>query len=85
MTGTNEKRSVRTKARAAGHSGQANYVLRLYVSGMTPRSALALENVESICQEYLRGHYHLEVIDIYQNPTRMREDQVIAVPTLVKE
>jgi circadian clock protein KaiB len=60
------------------------YVLRLYVTGSTPRSARAIENLHRICEERLFGRYDLEVIDIYQRPEAAREFQVIAVPTLVR-
>ena len=60
------------------------YVLRLYVSGATPRSALAIMNVKKICDNYLPGRYGLEVIDIYQEVDLAKRDQVIAVPTLIK-
>jgi circadian clock protein KaiB len=61
------------------------YVLRLYVSGMTPRSLLAIENVRKICMEHLEGRYQLEIIDIYQQPIFAKEGQIVAAPTLVKE
>lgn len=64
---------------------QGNYVLRLYVSGMTPRSLLAIENVRKICMEHLQGRYQLEIIDIYQQPIFAKEGQIVAAPTLVKE
>ena len=64
---------------------EPKYLLRLYVTGMTPRSRRAIENIKSICQEYLKGRYDLEVIDIYQRPALLRGDQIIAVPTLVKK
>lgn len=60
------------------------YVLRLYVTGSTPRSVRAIENLRRICEEHLFGRYDLEVIDIYQRPEAAREFQVIAVPTLVR-
>ena len=60
------------------------YVLRLYVTGSTPRSARAIENMRRICEEHLTGRYDLEVIDIYQRPEAAREFQLIATPTLVK-
>lgn len=60
-------------------------ILRLYVSGMTPNSQRAIENVKKICEEYLNGSYELEVIDIYQQPKFAKEAQIAAVPTLVKE
>ena len=62
-----------------------NYVLRLYVSGMTPNSQRAIENVRKICAEHLEGRYQLEIIDIYQQPNFAKEGQIIATPTLVKE
>lgn len=61
------------------------YVLKLYITGMTPRSQQALRNVERICREQFGDDYHLEVIDIYQQPALARGDQIVAVPTLIKE
>lgn len=61
------------------------YVLRLYVSGMTPNSQRAIENVRKICTEYLESRYQLEIIDIYQQPIFAKEGQIVAAPTLVKE
>jgi circadian clock protein KaiB len=63
--------------------GQA-YRLRLFVSGMTPSSLKAIKNIREICGQYLEGICDLEVIDIYQDPERGRQDQIIAAPTLVK-
>lgn len=64
---------------------QGNYVLRLYVSGMTPNSLRAVENIRRICEEHLEGRFHLEIIDIYQQPIFAKEGQIVAAPTLVKE
>ena len=61
------------------------YVLRLFVTGMTARSARAIQNVRVICDERLAGRYDLEVIDLYQQPVLARDEQVIAAPTLVKK
>lgn len=61
------------------------YLLRLYVSGMTPRSTEAIARTRAVCEEFLQGRYELEVIDIYQQPDRARSDQIVAVPTLVKK
>jgi len=58
--------------------------LRLYVTGMTPRSTEAFASIKAICEEHLKGLYDLEVIDIYQNPTLAKDDQIVAVPTLVR-
>jgi circadian clock protein KaiB len=60
------------------------YVLRLCVSGMTPRSRDALMNLKQICDAYLDGHYQLEVIDLYQQPALAAAHQIIATPTLLK-
>jgi len=62
-----------------------HYVLRLYVTGMTPRSSAAVAAIKAVCEEYLQGRYELEVIDIYQNPVLARDEQIIAAPTLVKK
>jgi circadian clock protein KaiB len=61
------------------------YVLRLYVTGMTPRSARAVTNLQAICDEYLEGQYDLDVIDIYQHPALTKGEQIIAAPTLIKK
>jgi circadian clock protein KaiB len=63
---------------------QERYVLRLYVTGSTPRSTRAIENMRRICETKLDGSYDLEVIDIYQDPEASREAQIIAAPTLIK-
>ena len=60
------------------------YVLRLYVTGATVRSLRAIANLKAICEEYLKGRYDLEVVDIYRRPALLRRDQIVAVPTLVK-
>jgi circadian clock protein KaiB len=65
-------------------SCQARYVLRLYVSGSTAKSALAVENIKRICEQHLKNRYDLEVIDIYQQPSLARDEQIVAVPTLIK-
>ncbi|HKT71786.1 MAG TPA: circadian clock KaiB family protein [Steroidobacteraceae bacterium] len=60
-------------------------MLRLYVTGMTSRSARAIENVRAVCQKHLDGRYELQVIDVYQQPALAVSEQIVAVPTLVKE
>ena len=62
---------------------RAKYILRLYVSGSSVRSLRAIHNLKKLCEEHLPD-YDLEVIDIYENPTAAREEQIIAAPTLVK-
>jgi circadian clock protein KaiB len=70
---------------ATDKSGQAVYVLRLYITGTTPRSTRAVYNLIKLCQEHLEGRYTLEVIDIYQQPALAQVDDIIAVPTLLKK
>jgi circadian clock protein KaiB len=61
------------------------YELRLYVAGLTPHSQKAIRNVTAVCQEHLAGRYELQIIDIYQQPRLAKGEQIIAVPTLVKQ
>ena len=61
------------------------YILRLYITGTTSRSALALTNLKKICEEYLEGRYELEVIDLYRMPSLAKDEQIIAAPTLIKK
>lgn len=61
------------------------YLLRLFVTGMTPRSTDAIARIKAICEEHLNGQYELEVIDIYQQPDVARSEQIVATPTLIKK
>jgi len=63
---------------------QGNYVLRLYVIRTTQKSERAIENMKRVCDEHLRGRYDLEVIDILQHANLARDEQIVAVPTLIK-
>lgn len=67
------------------YSDEDKYVLRLYVTGSTSRSALAITNLKTICENYLKGRYELEIIDLYLKPGLAKGDQIIAAPTLIKE
>ena len=82
--------SKRLKAARNGHSSQSDsdanrWNLRLYVAGQTPRSLSAFQNLKNICEEYLKGQYHIEVVDLMENPKLARGDQILAVPTLVRK
>lgn len=68
-----------------GGQNAGKYTLRLYVTGTTPRSARAIVNIRSICEEHLHGRYDLEVIDILQRPELAKGEQIIAAPTLIKK
>jgi circadian clock protein KaiB len=60
------------------------YFFMLFISGTTPQSQKAISSVRKMLEGHLHGEYELEVIDVYQNPDRAKEEQIIAVPTLVK-
>jgi len=66
-------------------NGTEKYVLRLYVTGMTPKSIKAIQNIRKICEENLKGRYELEVIDIYQQPEYAKKEDILAAPTLIKK
>jgi circadian clock protein KaiB len=60
------------------------YTLQLFITGSTPRSTRAIDNLHRICEQNLKGRYQLEVIDVYQNPEATQKLQIVATPTLVK-
>ena len=64
--------------------GEACYIFRLYVSGSTPRSLRAVQNLRDMCEAHLQGHYQLEVVDIYQQPDEALSNQIVVTPTLIK-
>ncbi len=59
--------------------------LRLYVAGRTPKSVTAFENLKRLCEEHLKGKYHIEVIDLVEHPQLAQGDQILAIPTLVRK
>ena len=78
------KTSAEEFEKAVVRRDRAKYVLRLYVTGMTPKSTQAIVNVQKLCEKHLAGRYELEVIDIYQQPKLAKGEQIIAAPTLIK-
>ncbi len=84
------KQSSKNEAKAFGKALASplpaeHYSLQLFVTGSTPNSARAIQNIRAICEEQLHGRYDLEVIDIYQHPERIKPDQIVATPTLIKQ
>jgi circadian clock protein KaiB len=71
--------------RALKKRAEEKYMLRLYITGMTPRSMRAIENLRAICEEHLHGRYDLEIIDIFQHPQLVQGEQIVAAPTLIKK
>jgi len=59
--------------------------LRLYVAGNTPNSIAAFANLKEICENHLGGRYQIEVVDLLENPTLAKGDQIVAIPTLVRK
>jgi circadian clock protein KaiB len=81
-----DRNAIRASLEHAAKTPPAErYLLRLYVTGMTNRSERAVRNLQEICDEYLKGRYDLEVIDIYQQPVLAKGEQIIAAPTLIKK
>lgn len=65
-------------------STEDSWVLRLYIAGRTEKSVMALENLRRICEQHLAGSYRVEVIDLLEVPQRAKDEQVLAVPTVVR-
>ena len=75
--------SLRTNANLKGLL--TSYVLKLFVTGMTPRAELAIANLRRICEEDLGGKYTLEIIDVLEHPELAEQEKVLATPTLIKQ
>jgi circadian clock protein KaiB len=63
----------------------ATYLLKLYVTGTSPRAEVAIANLRRICEQELRGQYQLEIIDVLENPQVAEDDKILATPTLIKQ
>lgn len=61
------------------------YVLKLYVTGRTPRAARAIENLQRLCDEELSGRYQIEIIDVLEHPGLAEDERILATPTLIKQ
>lgn len=77
--------AARAMEAALAEKAKEKYVLRLYVTGMTPMSTAAIMNIKKICEENLKGRYELDVVDIYQQPVLAKDEQILAAPTLIKK
>ena len=80
---TTKPRGVSEKKPATSDPGE-RWRLRLYVAGQSPKSVTALENLQRLCEERLKGRYRIEVIDLLKNPRLAKDDQILAIPTLVR-
>jgi circadian clock protein KaiB len=71
---------------SASHRRPAKlWQLRLYVAGQTPKSLAAFSNLKKICENHLKSRYHIEVIDLLEQPQLSKGDQILAIPTLVRK
>jgi circadian clock protein KaiB len=66
-------------------ASEEKWVLRLYTAGQSPRSLAALDNLKRLCEEHLSGRYSIEVVDLLKNPRLAKDDQIVAIPTLVRQ
>lgn len=78
-----EECDLAAKRRENG-TGGGHYELSLYVTGMTPHSVRAIENLRAFCRRHLDGRHTLRIFDIYQQPSLAAKEQLVAAPTLVK-
>jgi circadian clock protein KaiB len=78
------KSCLHSARHAAWAKPNNHYDLRLYVAGQTPKSLAALANLKDLCEVYLAGKYRIEVIDLVKKPQLARDDQIVAIPTLVR-
>jgi len=76
--------AVASRPRARKPEVEPEYVLRLFISGMTQRSQRAIDNLRSICEQHLAGRNRIEVVDVSQSPGLAHDEQIIATPTLLK-
>ncbi len=83
MAGTSTRRTPTPEAPQT--DAEERWNLRLYVAGETPKCVQAFEHLKRICEEHLQGRYTIEVIDLLRNPTLASGDQIIAIPTLVRQ
>jgi circadian clock protein KaiB len=75
----------RSDPSSAAEPHSETWELRLYTAGQTPKSVLAFNNLKRICEEHMPGRYRIEVIDLLQNPRLAKEDEIVAIPTLVRK
>jgi len=78
------KRAI-PSSRESKPKNEAEWSLRLYVAGKTPRSLTAFRHLKELCETHLKGKYAIEVIDLLENPQLASGDQILAVPTLVRK
>ena len=79
------KREPKSNGQKVRAQTPKQWQLRLYVAGQTPKSLTAFANLQRICEEYVAGEFEIEVIDLIENPRLAKDDQIVAIPTLVRK
>jgi circadian clock protein KaiB len=79
-----KQKAVR-RERAVAAPAAVAWNLRLYIAGQSPKSVRALDNLKRVCEEHLPGQYTIDVVDLLLNPRLAKEDQIVAIPTLVRK
>jgi len=79
-----EKLPKKAKVKAGGDGVVVEYVLQLFIAGLSPNSVRAITNIREICERYLKGRYDLKIIDIYREPSYAIKEEIIAMPLLIK-
>jgi circadian clock protein KaiB len=82
MTNPVKKAPAKT---VTSETGEERWLLRLYVAGQTLKSVTAFANLKKICEEHLKGRYQIEVIDLLVNPALAKDEQILALPTLIRQ
>jgi circadian clock protein KaiB len=91
LTGRDDSCILAVRDRPRGHHGSGKephlgtFILKLYVTGKTPRAETAIGNLRRICDEELKGEYELIIIDVLENPEAAEDDKILATPTLIKQ
>jgi circadian clock protein KaiB len=73
-----------TRKNGSAHDPE-KWALRLYTAGQTPKSLAAIKNLKKVCEEHLAGRYEIEIVDLLKNPRLAKDDQIVAIPTLVRK
>lgn len=85
MANQNLEKAIKDFEKVLQESLGKHFFLKLYVAGTSKKSSKAILNIKEFCEKYLEGCYELEVMDIYQQPKSLMDEQVIAAPTLIKK
>jgi circadian clock protein KaiB len=85
MTANKGKVKISNQQEETAKQDNDKWILRLYIAGQSPNAMKAFKNLKAICEEQLQGQYTIEVIDLILNPQLSRDDQILAIPTLVRK